>query len=187
MSENPIEEKAKEIIEEKLEEERKKEKWLYHVSFSIILMAVLGTIVAADSENSVTEAIILRNEAILFQDKATDMWNFFQAKSMREAGYRIANTINPKPEFEQEIERYRKEKMDIEQKAKLLEEQVTARLKESERYYHKHHIFRMAGILVQVGIALSSVSALLKRKTVWYLAISLAIGGLIVFSTALLK
>ncbi|QSR87019.1 DUF4337 family protein [Candidatus Methylacidiphilum infernorum] len=187
MPENPIEEKANEIIEERLEEERKKEKWLFHVSFSIILMAVLGTIVAADSENSVTEAIILRNEAILLQDKATDMWNFFQAKSMREAGYRIANILNPRPEFEQEIERYKKEKKEIEQKAKLLEEQVTERMKESDRHYHKHHIFRMAGILVQVAIALSSVSALMKKKPVWYLAISLATGGLIVFSVALLQ
>ncbi|CAI9085990.1 DUF4337 domain-containing protein [Candidatus Methylacidiphilum fumarolicum] len=187
MTEKSIEEKANEIINERLEEDRKKEKWLFHVSFSIILMAVLGTIVTADSENSVTEAIILRNEAVLYQDKATDMWNFFQAKSMRETGYRIANILNPRPEFEQELKRYQKEKIEIEQKAKRLDEIVEERVKASERYYRKHHIFRMSGILVQVGIALSSVSALMKKKVVWYLAISLATGGLVVFITAFLR
>ncbi|MFP3206576.1 MAG: DUF4337 family protein, partial [Hydrogenobaculum sp.] len=141
MEESPIEEHAKELIEETIKEEKAKEKWLLWVSLATTIMAVLSGLVSMQSEIYVTKTIVAKNDAVLLQNKATDLWNYYQAKDMRYHMYSIANYIKENPKFEEYIKKYKNQKIEIMKKAKDLEKQVEQKTIQSEHYYEKHHIF----------------------------------------------
>ncbi|GAB6077470.1 DUF4337 domain-containing protein [Hydrogenobaculum acidophilum] len=186
MEESPIEEHAKELIEETIKEEKAKEKWLLWVSLATTIMAVISGLVSMQSEIYVTKTIVAKNDAVLLQNKATDLWNYYQAKDMRYHMYTIANYIKENPKFEEAITKYKKQKEDIMKKAKDLEKQVEQKTIQSEHYYEKHHMFMIAQLLLQIGIAVASVSALTRRKEFFYVSlISALIGfGLFIYNIA---
>ncbi len=187
--ENELQEQAKEIAEEILEKEHKKEKWLLYLSLTTTFMAVMSGIISMQSEIYVTKTIVAKNDAVLYQNKATDMWNYYQAKDMRYHMYSIAYSLaklehkndTSFEEFNKNIEKYKKQKEEILQKARALEKKVEDYIKLSEKYYHKHHIFMLAEVLMQLSIAVSSVSALTRNKLFWYLSLLSSITGLLIF------
>lgn len=187
--ENELQEQAKEIAEEILEKEHKKEKWLLYLSLTTTFMAVMSGIISMQSEIYVTKTIVAKNDAVLYQNKATDMWNYYQAKDMRYHMYSIASTLiglenkndNTFQEFNKNIEKYKKQKEEILQQARTLEKKVEDYIKLSEKYYHKHHIFMLAEVLMQLSIAVSSVSALTRNRIFWYLSLFSSITGLLIF------
>lgn len=182
MEDEALNEKTREVVADTLREAQRADKWLLYLSFSIILIAVFGMFVGAAAEEEVTKTIMLRNEAVLLQDKATDAWGYFQAKSIRESLYRMANRLKPDPFFERESTRYEKEKALGKQQAEGWEREVTARLEESERALHRHHLLRTASVLFQLATAVGSVAALLKRKSAWVISLTIALGGALIFA-----
>ncbi len=177
MEDSPIEEHAKELIEETIREEKAKEKWLLWVSLATTIMAVISGLVSMQSEIYVTKTIVAKNDAVLLQNKATDMWNYYQAKDMRYHMYTIANYIKSNQQFEDYIKKYKKQKESIIKQAKELEEQVKQKTIQSEHYYEKHHMFMISQLLLQIGIAVASVSALTRRKEFFYVSLISAIIG----------
>ncbi|VVM07749.1 DUF4337 family protein [Methylacidimicrobium tartarophylax] len=181
MENETLEEKTREVVLDTLREAQREEKWLLYLSFSIILMAVLGTVVSSMAEEEVTKAILMRNEAVLLQDKATDAWGYFQGKALRESLYRVANQLKADPLFTQESKRYEQEKTVGKQRAEAWEREVAARLAESDRAFHRHHLLRTAGVLLQLATAVASLAALVKRKSAWVVSLAIAVGGVILF------
>ena len=176
-----FDEHAKELIEETIKEEKEKEHWLLWVSLATTFMAVLGGIISMQSEIYVTKTIVAKNDAVLLQNKATDLWNYYQAKDMRYHMYNIANYIKPSKDFQSNILKYKKQKIEIMQKAQDLEKQVEKKSIESEHYYHKHHLFMLSEMLMQIGIAIASVSALTKKKSMFYASLISGSIGILVF------
>ena len=127
------------------------------------------------------------NEAILAQNKATDQWAYFQAKSTKEqifdVGSQVVNALTEgtaqadrtKPALERlrgEVRRYEREKEEINREAERWEEA-------SRHEYRKHTRFALGIALFQVGIVLASVSLLVRFR--WLHVSSLVtgvIGGL---------
>ncbi|VVM07183.1 hypothetical protein MAMC_01483 [Methylacidimicrobium cyclopophantes] len=181
MEDETLREKTREVVADALREAERAEKWLLSLSFSIILMAVFGTIAGTAAEEEVTRMIVLRNEAVLLQDKATDAWGYFQGKSIRESLYRMANRLKPDPFFERESARYEKEKALGKQQAEGWEREVAARMAESERALHRHHLLRTASVLLQLATAVGSVAALVKRKSAWVISLVIALAGVLMF------
>ncbi|MFP3206339.1 MAG: DUF4337 family protein, partial [Hydrogenobaculum sp.] len=79
------------------------------------------------------------------------------------------------------IKKYKNQKIEIMKKAKDLEKQVEQKTIQSEHYYEKHHIFMIAQLLLQIGIAVASVSALTRRKEFFYVSLISALIGLVLF------
>lgn len=181
MDDETLRDKTREVVADTLREAERAEKWLLYLSFSIILMAVLGTIVGAAAEEEVTKMILLRNEAVLLQDKATDAWGYFQGKSIRESLYRVANQLKADPSFVQESKRFAEEKLLGKQQAESWEREVAGRMAESERALHRHHLLRMASVLLQLATAVGSVAALVKRKGAWLFSLVIALGAALIF------
>jgi hypothetical protein len=135
------------------------------------------------------------NEAILAQNRATDRWAFFQAKSTKEqifdVGSRVVEALTEgtaqgdrsRPALERlrgEVQRYEREKEEIRREAERLEE-------ESRHEYRKHTRFALGIALFQVGIVLASVSLLVRFR--WLHASSLVTGvvGLLCLIVGLLS
>jgi hypothetical protein len=125
------------------------------------------------------------NQAILGQTKATDQWSYYQATSTKahvyEVGSEIVSALASSPDqsapsrarFHAESKRYETEKDKIKREAESLED-------ESRAEFRKHQRFALAVAMFQVGIVLSSVSILVRFRSLYYL--SLAVGAVGVIS-----
>ncbi|MBL8396598.1 MAG: DUF4337 domain-containing protein [Candidatus Accumulibacter sp.] len=139
-----------------------------------VLTAIISTIgaifgyMAGHSQNA---ALLYKNEAAIQKTAASNQWNYYQAKSNKQnlAELSIALTSGEaRDKYQQEVERYKKEKQDIKADADKLEAAAKEADHKSEIEMHVHERWAMATTLLQVAIALSAI-ALLTRKS-WMLA-----------------
>jgi len=105
-------------------------------------------------------------EKLLDQQKASDQWSFYQAKNIRSyvAGATIELMKQGKTEapaaaekYAKDIERYNKDMEGISKDAKALEE-------ESKSAGERAESFHMGEVFLEIGIVLSSLAILTKRK-----------------------
>ena len=179
-------------LKEKLEEsseaaERVRARWIVHLSFSTAMIAVLAAIAALESGTYSNEALLLKNEALLAQTKASDQWAFYQAKSVKATIYasQAAQASSSNPELaaraQKEADRYTKEENEIGDKAKDLEKEVQEDGDRSSESMEHHHRFAYAVTMFQISIALAAVAALSRQKPVWYAGLAVAAVGLVYF------
>ena len=135
--------------------------------FSAIL-ATVGAIVSFLGGHTQNEALLFKNDAVLERAEASDLWNFYQAKSMKQnlAEFAAATSSDPKKvEFYQaEAKRYAAEKKEIEGQARHHEAESKRFGKMSEHALHPHHKLAMSMTLLQIAIALASITVLTQKR-----------------------
>ncbi len=177
-----------EIVEEirhEQEREHARETWIRWVSLSTSVLAVLASISSLKSELLVNKALIKKNEAVLKQNQASDMWAYFQAKSMKRNGVtQTADILSAHPataklaaKYRGAAGRYQRESDEIEVKAYRLEAERDKKNKESQQLLDEHHHFAYCVTLTQVAIALSAIAAMTKLKPVWFLSMAIGLVG----------
>jgi hypothetical protein len=139
--------------------------------FSAVL-ATVGAIVSFLGGHTQNNALLYKNEAVLKRAEASDQWNFYQAKSMKQNLAELASTIATDPEkaakYRGEAQRYADEKKGIEKDARALEAQAGDFNKLSEHALHPHHFLSISMTLLQIAIALASITVLTQKR--WLLA-----------------
>src|SRR5205809_5586603 len=77
--------------------------------FSAVL-ATVGAVVSFLGGHTQNEALYHKNEAVLFKAQASNMWNYYQAKSMKqnlaEFAAGLANDAAAKEKFQAQVKRY---------------------------------------------------------------------------------
>jgi len=143
------------------------------------LLATVGAIVSFFGGDTQNKAMLYKNEAVLERAEATDQWNFYQAKSLKQnmAEVAAASATDPKvaEKYRAEAERYKKEKADVERDARKHEAAYKHWNEQSEHALHPHHYLAMSMTLLQIAIALASITVLTQKR--WLLA-GAAIGAL---------
>src|SRR6266403_1350008 len=76
-------EKLEEATERAVEESEHRARWIVYLSFTTALIAVVAAIAALESGAYSNDALLLKNEALLAQTKASDQWAYYQAKSVK--------------------------------------------------------------------------------------------------------
>ncbi len=173
--------------------EEKKEKWLNYLALTTVIFAVCATL-------STFKGGSYSTRSVLAQSQESNQWAYYQAKSIKgyiydtqkeklELDLSASGAKMPKAlsqEYEQRIDSYAKkikkydeEKKEIENDAKKFEV-----IKEDAQKHSQ--IFGMAVIFLQIGILLSSIAALLKKKIVWVLGLALGVVGLVYFANGFL-
>jgi len=146
--------------------------------FSAVL-ATVGAIVSFFGGDTQNKAMLYKNEAVLERAEATDQWNFYQAKSLKQnmAEVAAATATDPKvaEKYRAEAERYKKEKADVEKDARKHEAEYKRWNERSEHALHPHHYLSISMTLLQIAIALASITVLTQKR--WLLA-GAAIGAL---------
>ncbi|HTJ01175.1 MAG TPA: DUF4337 family protein [Methylovirgula sp.] len=159
--------------------------FLVRVSATIAILAVVAATVDSFETIETAATINAKNDAVLLQNKATDTWNFFQAKSVKKNMYSIAAAATPTPAaadaFKKDAARNAADEKELGEKGKSLEEQTEAKLHESESHEHRHHRLTLSVTLLHIGIAIATL-AIIVRGARWpfYMAIGLGIAGVIV-------
>lgn len=173
--------------------EEPKEQWLNYLALTTVILAVCATL-------STFKGAGYSTRSVLSQTQAANQWAYYQSKSIK--GYLYENQKEsmelelkkskaklPKvlqDEYEgkiaaynQKLKRYDEEKAVISKEAKKLE---------SIRDEAQNHsqAFGLAVIFLQIAILLSSIAALLKKKSVWILGVSTGAVGLVYFANGFL-
>src|SRR5580765_3171643 len=82
------------------------------------ILATVGAIVSFFGGDTQNKALLYKNEAVLERAEASDQWNFYQAKSMKQNLSELAASIATDPKkvefYQSEARRYAAEKKDIE-------------------------------------------------------------------------
>jgi hypothetical protein len=148
------------------------------------LLATVGAIVSFLGGHTQNEALLHKNDAVLERAKASDQWNFYQAKSMKQNLAELAASISTDPKkvefYQSEAKRYAAEKKDIEKTAREHETKSDGFNEKSAHALEPHHKLSMSMTLLQIAIALASITVLTQKRWLLYGAgLSALIGGVL--------
>ncbi|MBS1806394.1 MAG: DUF4337 domain-containing protein [Acidobacteria bacterium] len=152
------------------------EETLRPVAFSMSVLAVMVAITTVLGHRTHTQAV-------LFQNKATDQWNEYQAKKIRSYNTSLSddmlNTVtvadktkaqNILKGYASHQEKWNEDLNEEQEKAKGLEEKVEQAEVRADR-------FDLAEALLEIGLVITSVTLLTKSRIYWYFGIAFALGG----------
>jgi len=158
------------------------------VSITIALLAVVAAVAGSLETVENGAAITESSRAVLAQDKATDAWNFYQAKSLKKRiDSMAADQGGPKADkYRDAAAKEDSEEAGIQAEAKQHEAERDALLRSSERHEQRHHRLTGAATLLEMAIAIATIAIITTRRWPWLVSILLGIGGLAVGAWALL-
>jgi len=180
LPESPLEEfEAHEHAEHAQHAAHAKDPLISKVTFTIAVLAVAAAIGASLETTEGDRAIISKNEAVLEQNKATDQWNFFQAKSLKKNLYTIAadQPGAKAPAYAKVAAKNAADQVDIQKQAKALEAARDARNEEAEVHERRHGRLTIASTLLHMAIAIATLAIILTRRWPWFTALALAAAG----------
>jgi hypothetical protein len=169
----------------------KQDRWMSWVALATALLAVCAAITTLYVGK-------YSSRAILHQGQETSQWAYYQAKSIKSYIYEIqkqklelelladrglkAGPVSDRyrkiiADFDKQIKRYEVEKAEIKNTADNL-------AKSKEDAQQRAGNFGYALIFLQISIMLSSVSALTKKKPLFFIGLALSLGGVFFFLDA---
>lgn len=155
------------------------------VSLTLAILAVLVAAVSLLGHRAHTEEL-------LFQNKATDQWAYYQAKNIRRHTYQLfldllsleepknaERSAELKEKYQKELERYKDEQRELEAKARELEQETNLERRKADR-------FDLGEVFLEVALVVTSITLLTRRRVFWRLGIVLGLAGVAVAATGLL-
>lgn len=153
-----------------------------------LMMAILAVLVAAVS----LLGHRAHTEELLFQNRATDQWAYYQAKNIRRHTYQLfldllslnepknaERSAELKEKYQKELERYKDEQGELEAKARELEQETNLERRKADR-------FDLGEVFLEVALVVTSITLLTRRRVFWRLGIVLGLAGVAVATTGLL-
>jgi hypothetical protein len=157
------------------------------IAFTMSLFAVMVAVTTVLGHRTHTEAV-------LFQNKATDQWNEYQAKKIRSRDTALIGDLMSVVTIADKDAAAKIEKTYADHQAKwnadLKEEQEKAEALEKrvEQAEVRATRFDLAEALLEIGLVITSITLLTRRRIYWYFGIVFSICGIAsALSVALLK
>lgn len=114
---------------------------------------------------------ITTTEELLSQQKASDQWSYYQAKSIRRYQSEVARDLfagmklnDQSAQYAKNSEKYRKDDDDIQKEAQGLEQESHLRGRQALG-------FHFGEVFLEFSIVLASLAILSKREALWYASI----------------
>lgn len=157
------------------------------VAIFTAILSTVGAIVSYQGGATQNEAMLFKNEAVLKKAQASDQWSFYQSKSNKGHLMELAADMAPadrQEHYKKLIEKYENDKKEIKLKAEALEADSAKANAESEHIMHPHHRLAQAMTLIQIAIALASITVLTRKKWLFSMAAVAAAGGIALWGAA---
>ena len=148
------------------------------VAFTMSLLAVLVAVTTVLGHRTHTEAV-------LFQNKATDQWNEYQAKKIRAYNTQLTSdmltVIVPANKdaaakiaqsYADHQAKWAEDLKDEQEKAEALEKKVVQAEARADRY-------DLAEALLEIGLVITSVTLLTRQRLYWYFGMVFSAGGIV--------
>lgn len=148
------------------------------VSFTMSVLAVLVAIITVMGHRSHTEAV-------LYQNRATDDWNLYQAHKMRQYDTQLisdllatlpirdpaaANKITDG--YKAHTQKWNQDLADSQNTAREDEEQV-------HHFERRANRFDLGEALLEIGLVVTSITLLTRQRGYWYLGMIFGLAGLV--------
>jgi hypothetical protein len=153
------------------------------VSFTMSLLAVLVAVTTVLGHRAHTEAV-------LAQARASDQWNLYQAKKIRQYNTELtADLLSALPirdagaankvtdSYKSHHDKWNEDLTEEENKARELESEV----RKSERHGDR---FDLGEALLEIGLVITSITLLTRQRTYWWLGMGFGSAGLLVAAWA---
>lgn len=161
--------------------EHAKDNFASRVAVLTAILATIGAIFSYKSGHTESEAMIYKNEAAIIKTQASDQWNYYQAKSTKEAimeGVLLNATDDKvKAKIEGNINKYEKEKAEIKKEAEKLDKESLNKSEESDGEMKLHHRWAEAMTMLQIAISLAAITILTKRRWLFWTSGAVALVG----------
>jgi len=122
-------------------------------------------------------------EELLAQQKASDQWSYYQAKSIRRYQSEVARDLfaamkNEKQseQYTKNAEKYRKDDEEIQKQARELEDESHLKGRQALRLH-------FGEVFLEIAIVFGSLAILTKRGLAWFGAIALCAAGVVIAAT----
>ena len=160
--------------------------WNKYLALTTAFIAVIAAVATLVSGNFANKALLEKNDAVLLQNKASDQYTWYQAKGIKKNLTEFLYQQKKEEKLRRTVERYEKEQTEIKKQADDYAKQVDKANSRSEELFERHHKVALGVTLFQIAIALSAMSALLKRKSFWTFSLVVTSIGLAFFFIGLL-
>jgi len=163
-------------------EHAKEDPTLAPVSVTMAVLAVLVAVTSLMGHRAHTEEVVL-------QAKASDQWAFYQAKNIRrhtDELFTDMTSVQPtndpaalaklREKYSEESSRYKDNQKDLEDEARSLEGEMATERNRADR-------FDLAEVFLEVGLVITSITMLSRRKLYWAMGVGLGTIGILVAVT----
>jgi hypothetical protein len=156
--------------------------FISRVSITIAALAVLAAAVGSLETIEAGAAIASSSEAVLEQNKASDIWGEYQADSLKKHLYDIAADAGGANANRYKQTADEQKATQIEVKKHALEDEAARdeRLAEGRIHESRHHRLAVAATLAEIGIAICTVAIITRRKSFWLGSLLLGLGSVFV-------
>ena len=151
------------------------------------ILATIGALFSYMGGATQANAGLYKNNAAIKKTEASNQWNYYQAKSGKQNLSELAVALVPedrKAKYQEEIERYKKEKAEIKTGAEKLEAEAVEWDKKSDEQMHQHHRWAQATTALQIAIAMAAIALLTKKRWLEYAVLGVSAVGVIVGALA---
>ncbi len=154
------------------------------------IIATVGAMFGYMGGATQANAGLYKNNAAIKKTEASNQWNYFQSKSTKQSLAEVSRDLTAneadKAKYQGKIDRYEKEKGDIQAEAKKIEQEATTWDKKSDDEMHQHHRWAQATTVLQIAIALAAIALLTKKKWLEYGMFAAGAAGAIIGILAML-
>jgi predicted lipoprotein with Yx(FWY)xxD motif len=160
------------------------EPWIVQLSLSTAIIAVLAAIAALQSGSYANQALADKNDSILAQSRASDLWTYYQAKGIKSIVYQTQAEALPDTKaetiakFKEQGNKQIEDQKELEKQAREQEKIVKEKDESSELLFHKHHQFALSVTVFQVTIAMAAIAALTRRRPIWLVSLAVSLAGI---------
>jgi hypothetical protein len=160
------------------------------VALTMTVLAVLVAVTTVLGHRTHTEAIIAQTRAAVEQNRAADMWSFYQAKKIRSNDTELTNNLmavlsiadkhgaeklqkgyaDHEKKWDEDLKEEEKQAREKEDKVKEYEKEVGAAEEHANR-------FDLGEALLEIGLVITSVTLLTRNRVYWYFGIAFSLGG----------
>lgn len=173
-------------VKDNMEVFEKETPWNKYLALTTAIIAVIAAVASLLSGSYSNASLLEKNNAVLLQSKASDQWNYYQAKGVKKNIADSFYTQFQTQSFKAQSDKYLNEQVDIQKQAEEFQREAEAASGRSEGLLEKHHKTAYAVTFFQIAIAFAALSALMKKRLFYYLSLVLALLGLVFLTVGII-
>jgi len=176
-----------ELMQETVErhEGTRQPRWLAALAAALAVLAAVGTFLGSVRS---THALFAKSDATAAILKASDAWNEYEARSIKQhIAITAEEAAGPRAvaRFKAEAAHERNESVPAHERARQYQHQADEFDAESRRYFKAHEVIEVATALFEIGIVLISLTALLQSNFLRGGAITAGVLGVVTLTVGL--
>lgn len=169
-------------------EEARGHRFTTAVAVTTAVLAALAAYTSMLAGRSAHHSLAELNQAAIYQNLASDQWNFYQAKGIKRHIFEVQRDVlrqgrGPGEQalaaaYDAQVKRYAAEQAKIRRDAEGLERRRDEAAAVAQRYDARYERLALAVAFFQLGIVVSSVAAIVRRTPLLYLGLLGGAAGL---------